>query len=196
MAAQVQGVRPPSSTCVLLDTSASMNQRTKDNLSLLDVAKAAIEHMVRRFQNERQHKFLLVTTRGGGTVESGWADSQTMFLQKVTIPLPWLSCLPLAVQAGCCAAQAQAPAEVLIAFRACNLVRLRTLSHGTCQTSPRHLPAALTCLSAGAAWGTSITTRRGDSPASCTMRRQCGYSRMDVTFPTRAEYSHRPEVGR
>lgn len=50
----------PPCTCVLLDTSASMNQRTSSNLSLLDAAKAAIEHMVRRFPNERQHKFLLV----------------------------------------------------------------------------------------------------------------------------------------
>eukprot|EP00961_Rhodomonas_salina_P175186 2363247-Rhodomonas_salina.3 len=50
----------PPSTCVVLDTSASMNQRTSSNLSLLDAAKAAIEHMVRRFPNERQHKFLLV----------------------------------------------------------------------------------------------------------------------------------------
>ena len=86
MATSVPGARPPASTCVLLDTSASMNQRTIQNLSLLDAAKAAIEHMVRRVPNERQHKFLLVTTRDGGTVESGWADSQAAFLQKVKRP--------------------------------------------------------------------------------------------------------------
>lgn len=66
---------------VLLDTSASMNQRTATNLSLLDIAKAGIEHMVRRFPTGL--KFLLVTTRNGGTVESGWQDSQEEFLVKV-----------------------------------------------------------------------------------------------------------------
>jgi hypothetical protein len=69
------------SCVVLLDTSASMNQRTANNLSLLDIAKAGIEQMVRRFPNGL--KFLLVTTRNGGTVESGWADSQDDFLAKV-----------------------------------------------------------------------------------------------------------------
>ena len=67
---------------VLLDTSASMNQRTANNLSLLDIAKAGIEQMVRRFPNNNL-KFLLVTTRNGGTLESGWVDSQDEFLAKV-----------------------------------------------------------------------------------------------------------------
>eukprot|EP00960_Hanusia_phi_P065159 766008-Hanusia_phi.AAC.2 len=109
MAANVKGQVP--CTCILLDTSASMNQKTSSNISLLDMAKAAIEQMVRnnakhanllvrRFPNERQHRFLLVTTRygnnirelrcshppnhPGGTVEAGWGDSQHVFLQKVT----------------------------------------------------------------------------------------------------------------
>ena len=66
---------------MLLDTSASMNQRTATNLSLLDIAKAGIEQMVRRFPTGL--KFLLVTTRNGGSVESGWSDSQDDFLTKV-----------------------------------------------------------------------------------------------------------------
>jgi hypothetical protein len=68
---------------VLLDTSASMNQRTSSNISLLDAAKAAIELMVRRFPNERAAKFMLVTTRNGGTVEVGWKDSQAVFIQRI-----------------------------------------------------------------------------------------------------------------
>ena len=66
---------------VLLDTSASMNQRTATNLSLLDIAKAGIEQMARRFPSGL--KFALVTTRNGGSVESGWADSQDDFLTQV-----------------------------------------------------------------------------------------------------------------
>jgi hypothetical protein len=75
----------PMSTavCVVLDTSASMNQRTSSNLTLLDAAKAAIESLVRRFPNEQKNKFLFLTTRNGGTVEAGWMDSQASFLQKV-----------------------------------------------------------------------------------------------------------------
>jgi hypothetical protein len=69
------------SCVVLLDTSASMNQRTATNLSLLDIAKAGIEAMARRFPSGL--KFLLVTTRNGGTVESGWQDSLEDFLVKV-----------------------------------------------------------------------------------------------------------------
>lgn len=86
---------------VLLDTSASMNQRTANNLSLLDIGKAGIEQMVRRFPNGL--KFLLVTTRSGGTVESGWHDSQDDFLAKVKnlvardlsdLPVACISSLP------------------------------------------------------------------------------------------------------
>ncbi|EKX50426.1 hypothetical protein GUITHDRAFT_135111 [Guillardia theta CCMP2712] len=99
MAANVKGQVP--CTCILLDTSASMNQRTSSNISLLDMAKAAIEQMVRRFPNERQHRFLLVTTRYGGTVEAGWGDSQHVFLQKVKNAVARdLSDLPSAVR--CC----------------------------------------------------------------------------------------------
>jgi len=58
-----------------------MNQRTSNNLSLLDIGKAGIEQMVRRFPNGL--KFVLVTTRNGGSVESGWHDSQEEFLAKV-----------------------------------------------------------------------------------------------------------------
>jgi hypothetical protein len=72
-----------TAVCVVLDTSASMNQRTSSNLTLLDAAKAAIESLVRRFPNEQKSKFLLVTTRNGGTAETSWLDSQAMFLQKV-----------------------------------------------------------------------------------------------------------------
>lgn len=68
---------------VLLDTSCSMNQRTYTNISLLDSAKAAIEIMLRRFPNERAVKFMLVTTRNGGTVEVGWKESHATFIQKV-----------------------------------------------------------------------------------------------------------------
>jgi len=78
-----------------------MNQRTANNLSLLDIGKAGIEQMVRRFPNGL--KFLLVTTRSGGTVESGWHDSQDDFLAKVKnlvardlsdLPVACISSLP------------------------------------------------------------------------------------------------------
>ena len=88
------------SCVVLLDTSASMNQRTASNLSLLDIAKAGIEQMVRRFPNNL--KFLLVTTRNGGTLESGWLDSQDDFLAKVkNIVARDLSNLPVAQNCSC-----------------------------------------------------------------------------------------------
>ena len=84
MAGLAAGKGPSCTTvCVVLDTSASMNQRTTSNLTLLDAAKAAIETLIRRFPNEQKNKFFLVTTRNGGTVESGWLDSQANFLQKV-----------------------------------------------------------------------------------------------------------------
>lgn len=82
------GKGPMSTTvCVVLDTSASMNQRTSSNLTLLDAAKAAIESLIRRFPNEQKNRFMLVTTRNGGTVEAGWQDSQATFLQKVKMAI-------------------------------------------------------------------------------------------------------------
>jgi hypothetical protein len=85
MAGFLPSGKGPASTavCVVLDTSASMNQRTSSNLTLLDAAKAAIESLIRRFPNEQKNKFLLVTSRNAGTVEAGWMDNQASFLQKV-----------------------------------------------------------------------------------------------------------------
>ena len=98
---------------VLLDTSASMNQRNAMNLSLLDIAKAGIEQMVRRFPSNL--KFLLVTTRNGGTLQSGWLDSQDDFLTKVKNTVARdLSNLP--VQSTPCMMY-QKPAEPLLSYQ-------------------------------------------------------------------------------
>tara|TARA_R110002050_G_scaffold3046_1_gene16155 strand:- start:74 stop:547 length:474 start_codon:yes stop_codon:yes gene_type:complete len=74
----------------LVDTSASMNQRTSFGMTLLDCAKAAIEHFHTRLCKENQlphqqgHKYMLVTLEEGcGAVRAGWRDSLEVFLEEV-----------------------------------------------------------------------------------------------------------------
>ncbi len=50
----------------VIDTSASMNQRIYNGLSLLDCAKAAVEHFLKiRFREIRNDRFFLVTFEDG-----------------------------------------------------------------------------------------------------------------------------------
>ena len=52
----------------VVDTSASMNQRLSTGLSLLDAAKAAVEHFVKirgRDPNTRSDRYFLVTCEEG-----------------------------------------------------------------------------------------------------------------------------------
>lgn len=72
----------------VLDTSTSMNQRAANGLSLLDIAKSAIEYFLkirgRDPQAIRTDRFLLVTFEDGpGGVRVGWKDPFMAFLQEV-----------------------------------------------------------------------------------------------------------------
>lgn len=72
----------------VLDTSTSMNQRAANGLSLLDIAKSAIEYFLkirgRDPQAIRTDRFLLVTFEDGpGAVRVGWKDPFMAFLQEV-----------------------------------------------------------------------------------------------------------------
>lgn len=72
----------------VLDTSASMNQRASHGLSLLDIAKGAIELFLklrgRDQQAIRTDRFLLVTFEDGpGAVRCGWKDAFSTFMQEL-----------------------------------------------------------------------------------------------------------------
>lgn len=72
----------------VLDTSASMNQRAANGLSLLDIAKSAIEFFLklrgRDPQAIRSDRFLLVTFEDGpGGVRCGWKEPFSTFMQEV-----------------------------------------------------------------------------------------------------------------
>ena len=81
MAANVKGQVP--CTCILLDTSASMNQRTSSNISLLDMAKAAIEQMVEIFHSHdvgSRHDLFARRCEGfptSGSTGSSWSQLDT-----------------------------------------------------------------------------------------------------------------------
>mmetsp|Transcript_65116 Transcript_65116/g.153762 ORF Transcript_65116/g.153762 Transcript_65116/m.153762 type:complete len:722 (-) Transcript_65116:1014-3179(-) len=72
---------------VVLDTSASMNQRSASGLTLLDAGKAAIEHFIRvrsRDAASRQDRYLLVTLEEGDAIlKVGWKDPPNKFLEEV-----------------------------------------------------------------------------------------------------------------
>jgi hypothetical protein len=52
----------------VIDTSASMNQRTSNGMTLLDCAKSAVEHFLKirgRDTSIRNDRFFLITTEDG-----------------------------------------------------------------------------------------------------------------------------------
>ncbi|KAH3757863.1 integrator complex subunit 6 [Pelomyxa schiedti] len=62
-----------------------MNQRTHNNVSLLDLAKAAIEQLVTRLMPLRIERFLLVTCDDNpvAAVKAGWSESYSTFVQEM-----------------------------------------------------------------------------------------------------------------
>jgi integrator complex subunit 6 len=70
----------------VVDTSGSMNQRS-GGLTLLDAAKAAIEHFVKQRERDplaRTDRYFLITTEDGlQAVKSGWKESYATFIQEV-----------------------------------------------------------------------------------------------------------------
>lgn len=73
----------------LMDTSASMNQRISNGMTLLDAAKAAIEHFVRlRSKHNPNDRYFLVTCEEGiSGIRCGWhtgmKDQMNVFLQEL-----------------------------------------------------------------------------------------------------------------
>eukprot|EP00741_Cyanophora_paradoxa_P018023 tig00021036_g17404.t1 len=73
--------------CFLIDSSASMNQRAANGMSLLDCAKSAVEHFLKvrsRDPNCRGDRYLLVTCEDGPcAVKIGWKDPPSRFTQEL-----------------------------------------------------------------------------------------------------------------
>eukprot|EP01112_Ceratiomyxa_fruticulosa_P021136 TRINITY_DN7363_c0_g1_i1.p1 TRINITY_DN7363_c0_g1~~TRINITY_DN7363_c0_g1_i1.p1 ORF type:complete len:826 (-),score=170.60 TRINITY_DN7363_c0_g1_i1:39-2516(-) len=71
----------------VVDTSASMNQKTALGLTLLDLAKVVIEHFTKvrgRDVNMRNDRYFLVTFEDGPAgVKVGWKNAYSNFLQEV-----------------------------------------------------------------------------------------------------------------
>ncbi|KAL6052168.1 Integrator complex subunit 6 [Balamuthia mandrillaris] len=71
----------------LIDTSASMNQRTQQGMSFLDCAKSAVEHFLKirgRDTVIRSDRYFLVTCEEGpSAVKVGWNDSFAKFVEEV-----------------------------------------------------------------------------------------------------------------
>ena len=77
----------------VVDTSSSMNQKTVNGMSLLDVAKSAIEHFIKMRskqthaashsaqQQQQQDRFMLVTCANtlSQAIKIGWSDSTNSF---------------------------------------------------------------------------------------------------------------------
>lgn len=61
----------------LIDTSASMNQRTESGFTFLDLAKGAVEKFInlRLRMNARDRYFLVTTSDGPAAVKVGWSES-------------------------------------------------------------------------------------------------------------------------
>eukprot|EP00937_MAST-01D_sp_MAST-1D-sp2_P002359 g2359.t1 len=71
-----------------IDTSASMNQRGANGLSLLEHAKAAAEHFMRARQrlagaDSRADRYLLTTCHSTEPVRVGWADDTPCFVREL-----------------------------------------------------------------------------------------------------------------
>ncbi|XP_068687441.1 integrator complex subunit 6-like [Montipora foliosa] len=71
----------------VVDTSASMNQRTSVGTTLLDVAKNAVETFTKlrqRDQTSRTDRYMLVTLEEPpGAVKAGWRENQATFMNEL-----------------------------------------------------------------------------------------------------------------
>eukprot|EP00057_Strongylocentrotus_purpuratus_P021547 XP_011676021.1 PREDICTED: protein DDX26B-like [Strongylocentrotus purpuratus] len=71
----------------LIDTSASMNQRTHLGTSLLDIAKGAVETFMKlrlRDQASRTDRYMLVTCdESPATIKAGWKENPAVFMSEL-----------------------------------------------------------------------------------------------------------------
>lgn len=71
----------------VVDTSASMNQRTSIGTTLLDVAKNAVEIFTKlrqRDQASRTDRYMLVTLEEPpGAIKAGWRENQVTFMSEL-----------------------------------------------------------------------------------------------------------------
>ena len=71
----------------VLDTSGSMNQRSANGMTMLDCAKAAIEHFLKvraRDAAQRNDRYFLFSCEEGmGAIKSGWKESFSAFVNTV-----------------------------------------------------------------------------------------------------------------
>ncbi|XP_033097215.1 integrator complex subunit 6-like [Anneissia japonica] len=70
----------------LVDTSASMNQRTHLGTTMLDIAKGAVETFMKvrmRDQTSRGDRYMLVTCDEPGTIKAGWKDNHATFMNEL-----------------------------------------------------------------------------------------------------------------
>nr|XP_054770937.1 integrator complex subunit 6-like [Lytechinus pictus] len=71
----------------LIDTSASMNQRTHLGTSLLDIAKGAVETFMKlrlRDQASRTDRYMLVTCdESPATIKAGWKENPAVFMTEL-----------------------------------------------------------------------------------------------------------------
>ncbi|XP_071951141.1 integrator complex subunit 6-A-like [Antedon mediterranea] len=70
----------------LIDTSASMNQRTHLGTTMLDIAKGAVETFMKvrmRDQTSRGDRYMLVTCDEPGTIKAGWKDNHATFMTEL-----------------------------------------------------------------------------------------------------------------
>eukprot|EP00761_Pharyngomonas_kirbyi_P004161 gb/GECH01004165.1/.p1 GENE.gb/GECH01004165.1/~~gb/GECH01004165.1/.p1 ORF type:complete len:939 (+),score=200.19 gb/GECH01004165.1/:1-2817(+) len=66
----------------VIDTSASMNQKTAQGLTLLDIAKCGVEHFIKKRQqiSSNRDRYMLFTCEDDAdrAIKSGWLDPQEM----------------------------------------------------------------------------------------------------------------------
>ncbi|EDO29883.1 predicted protein [Nematostella vectensis] len=71
----------------VVDTSASMNQRTSLGTTLLDVAKNAVETFIKirqRDQSSRNDRYMLVTLdEPPASIKAGWRENQAIFMNEL-----------------------------------------------------------------------------------------------------------------
>ncbi|EFA80991.1 type A von Willebrand factor domain-containing protein [Heterostelium album PN500] len=131
----------------VVDTSGSMNQKTANGMSLLDCAKAAIEHFIKirsKDSSIRNDRFFLITTEESShAIKSGWRDHFNSFLNE----LKNLHCNDLSV----------VPGSICRAFDLLNQFRIHTLidNYGMGRNPWFLEPAVVVLLSDGGAMTTA-----------------------------------------